>query len=114
MLMPCWRMHLAQLSAARCSSWLLPALVVAVTLSPMLATPPVLPPPSQAATASSRPSTSPILMRVIAVLLAGRSLVSHHRQYSRREVSRALPNPRLSHLAGCWRATRDKCSDPTA
>jgi hypothetical protein len=78
-------MHLANASA--CLKSLLmslpppPALlplVVAVALPPRLATPLDLPPPPpQAATASastsSRPGTSPTLMRVIAVLLAGRS-----------------------------------------
>jgi hypothetical protein len=31
-------------------------------------------------------------MRLIAFLLGGRSLAGRHRQYSRREVSRASPN----------------------
>jgi hypothetical protein len=44
--------------AARLWSWLLPALVVAVALSPRLATPLDVPPPlPRAATASSRAST---------------------------------------------------------
>ena len=39
--MPCWRMHLAQLSAARLSSWLAPALLpLVVWAAPLrLATP---------------------------------------------------------------------------
>jgi hypothetical protein len=54
MLMPCWRMHLVKLRAARRSSWLPSALVVAVALLPRLATPLDVPP--RPATASARAS----------------------------------------------------------
>jgi hypothetical protein len=73
--MPCWRMHRAN---AR-SAWVWsppPGLVVLVALPapPRLATPLGLPPPQPAtasARASSSPGSSPILMRLIAVLLLG-------------------------------------------